>query len=326
MNRDAMARFGIPMSEVQEALETAVGGRPVSQVVEGSYTLDVVVQYPPALRTSPEAIGAITVPAPGGARIALSQLADIALESGPVQVSREAAQRLVVVQANVEGRDLGGFVDEARAAVARTVRMPPGIFVAYGGEFENQERAMRRLKFVVPISIALIAALLFMSLGSWSLALLVLTNLPFAAVGGILALWVRGLHLSVSASIGFIALFGVAVLNGLVLLSTIQRTRRDGASAEKAALEGARERLRPVLMTALVASFGFIPVALSHGTGAEVQRPLATVVIGGLVTSTMLTLLVLPTLYSWIEGRAERRAMKTGQNSGVDALSEESAT
>jgi cobalt-zinc-cadmium resistance protein CzcA len=311
MNRDAMARFGIPMAEVQEALETAVGGRPVSQVVEGSYALDVVVQYPPALRTSPEAIGAITVPAPGGARIALSQLADIALESGPVQVSREAAQRLVVVQANVDGRDLGGFVEEAQAAVARDVTMPPGIFVTYGGEFENQERAMGRLKFVVPVSIALIAGLLFLSLGSWKLALLVLTNLPFAAVGGILALWARGLHLSVSASIGFIALFGVAVLNGLVLLTTIQRTRRDGATAENAALEGARERLRPVLMTALVASFGFIPVALSHGTGAEVQRPLATVVIGGLVTSTMLTLLVLPTLYSWLEGRTERRGAKT---------------
>ena len=307
MNRDAMARFGIPMAEVQEALETAVGGRPVSQVVDGSYTLDVVVQYPAALRTSPEAIGAITVPAPGGARIALSQLAEIALESGPVQVSRESAQRLVVVQANVAGRDLGGFVDEVQATIGRNVIVPPGMFVTYGGEFENQQRAMSRLKFVVPVSIALIAGLLFMSLGSWTLALLVLTNLPFAAVGGILALWGRGLHLSVSASIGFIALFGVAVLNGLVLLTTVQRTRQAGASAEDAALRGARSRLRPVLMTALVASFGFLPVAFSHGTGAEVQRPLATVVIGGLVTSTLLTLLVLPTLYSWIEGRAERR-------------------
>lgn len=310
MNRDAMARFGIPMAEVQEALETAVGGRPVSQVVDGSYTLDVVVQYPSALRTSPEAIGAITVPAPGGARIALSQLAEIALESGPVQVSRESAQRLVIVQANVAGRDLGGFVDDVQGTIARSVIVPPGMFVTYGGEFENQQRAMSRLKFVVPVSIALIAGLLFMSLGSWTLALLVLTNLPFAAVGGILALWGRGLHLSVSASIGFIALFGVAVLNGLVLLTTVQRTRQAGASAEDAALGGARSRLRPVLMTALVASFGFLPVAFSHGTGAEVQRPLATVVIGGLVTSTLLTLLVLPTLYSWIEGRVERRTAR----------------
>ncbi len=307
MDRGAMARFGIPMEEMQEALETAVGGRPVSQVVDGSYAMDVVVQYPAELRTSVEAIGAITVPSPGGARVALAQLADIRLESGPVQVSRERAQRLVVASANVAGRDLGGFAEEVRAAVRERVALPPGVFLDYGGQFENQERAMARLRIVVPLSIALIAMLLYLSLRSWKLAGLVLANLPFAAVGGILALYLRGLHLSVSASIGFIALFGVAVLNGLVLLSTVQRRRTEGASAAEAAVEGSRERLRPVLMTALVASIGFIPVALSHGTGAEVQRPLATVVIGGLVTSTLLTLLVLPTLYAWSEGRAERR-------------------
>lgn len=189
----------------------------------------------------------------------------------------------------------------------RIVPPPSGVFLTYGGEFENQQRAMARLRFVVPISIALITLLLFASLQSWTLAGLMLINLPFAAVGGVLALWLRGLHLSVSASIGFIALFGVAVLNGLVLLSTVQRNRTRGASARESALEGSRERLRPVLMTALVASIGFIPVAVSHGTGAEVQRPLATVVIGGLVTSTLLTLLVLPALYDWIEGRGERR-------------------
>jgi cobalt-zinc-cadmium resistance protein CzcA len=310
MNRDAMARFGIPMAEVQEALETAVGGRPVSQVVDGSYAMDVVVQYPAELRTSPEAIGAITVPAPGGARIALAQLADIRLEAGPVQVSRERAQRLVIVQSNVQGRDLGGFVKDVQAAVQREVKLPPGVFLTYGGQFENQERAMARLRFVVPVSIALIAMLLYASLGSWTLALLVLANLPFAAVGGIAALWVRGLHLSVSASIGFIALFGVAVLNGLVLLTTVKRARGEGMDAAAASIAGARQRLRPVLMTAMVASIGFIPVALSHGTGAEVQQPLATVVIGGLVTSTLLTLLVLPSLYAWIEGRRERRARR----------------
>ena len=306
-DRAAMARFGIPVSEVHEALETAVGGRPISQVVEGNYALDVVVQYPANLRASLEGIGAITIPAPRGARIALAQIADIRLESGPVQVSRERAQRLVVVQANVRGRDLGSFAEDARRLVAERVDTPPGVFLTYGGEFENQQRAMARLRFVVPISIALIALLLFASLQSWTLAGLVLINLPFAAVGGVLALWMRDLHLSVSASIGFIALFGVAVLNGLVLLTTVQRTRSLGASARDAALHGSRERLRPVLMTALVASFGFIPVAISHGTGAEVQRPLATVVIGGLVTSTLLTLLVLPTLYNWILGRDERR-------------------
>jgi cobalt-zinc-cadmium resistance protein CzcA len=301
LDRGAMARFGIPISEVQEALETAVGGRPVAQLLEGNYSIDVTVQYPAELRTSPEAIGAIAVPTPRGARIPLAQLADIRLESGPVQVSRERTQRFVLVQANVTGRDLGSFVADVRRAVAARVALPSGVFLTYGGEFENQARAMARLRFVVPISIVLIAFLLAASLQSWRLAALVLVNLPFAAVGGVLGLWMRGLHLSVSALIGFIALFGVSVLNGLVLLTTLQQVRAAGATPEDAALQGARIRLRPFLMTALAASIGFVPVAISHGTGAEVQRPLATVVIGGLVTSTLLTLLVLPSLYAWLE-------------------------
>ncbi len=300
LNRQAMARFGIPVAEVQEALETAVGGRPVSQVIEGNYSVDVVVQYPAGLRSSPQAIGAITIPASNGARIPLGQVADIQLQSGPLQVSRERAQRLVVVQANVRGRDLGSFAADVQQAVASGVQLPPGVFVAYGGEFENQQRAMGRLRFVVPISIALIAVLLYASLQSWALAGLVLLNLPFAAVGGIMALWIRDLHLSVSSMIGFIALFGVAVLNGLVLLTTVQRLRASGNSAEDAAVHGARERLRPILMTALVASLGFIPAAISTGTGAEVQRPLATVVIGGLLTATVATLFLIPTLYAWL--------------------------
>ena len=305
LDRAAMARFGVPVAEVQEALETAVGGRPVSQMVEGNYTVDVTVQYPAALRASAEAIGAITIPASSGARIPLAQLAEIRLETGPVQVNRERAQRLVIIQANVRGRDLGGFAEEVQQALGSRLTLPAGTFLTYGGEFENQARAMARLRIVVPISIALIAILLFISLRSWKLAGLVLVNLPFAAVGGVLGLWLRDLHLSVSASIGFIALFGVAVLNGLVLLTTIQRRREAGQSAADAALEGSRERLRAVIMTALVASIGFLPVALSHGTGAEVQRPLATVVIGGLVTSTLLTLLVLPTVYAWL-GRSRQ--------------------
>jgi cobalt-zinc-cadmium resistance protein CzcA len=234
----------------------------------------------------------------------LAQLADIRLQGGPVQVSRERAQRFVLVQANVEGRDLGGFATDVRAAVTRDVRPPPGVFMRYGGEFENQARAMERLRIVVPLSIALIAGLLYASLRSWPLAGLILVNLPFAAVGGVVALWVRGLHVSVSALIGFIALFGVAVLNGLVLLSTVQRQRASGADPMHAAESGARERLRPVLMTAVVAGLGFVPVALSEGRGAEVQRPLATVVIGGLITSTLLTLVVVPTVYAWVAGRA----------------------
>jgi cobalt-zinc-cadmium resistance protein CzcA len=305
LDRGAMARFGIPVTEVQEALETAVGGKPVATLVEGNYAVDVAVYYPDELRSSPEAIGAITIPAPSGARIALRQLAMIRIEPGPVQVSREAAQRYVLAQANVTGRDLGGFVRDVQAAIARDVKVPSGSFIVYGGQFENQERAMARLRLVVPISLAMIAVLLFASLRSWALAGLVLVNLPIAAVGGVVALYLRSLHLSVSASIGFIALFGVAVLNGLVLLTTVQRLRDSGLSAADAAHQGASDRLRPVLMTALVASLGFIPVALSTGTGAEVQRPLATVVIGGLFTSTLLTLFVLPTLYRWIEGHKD---------------------
>ncbi|MEO6055217.1 MAG: CusA/CzcA family heavy metal efflux RND transporter [Gemmatimonadales bacterium] len=307
LDRGAMARYGISLADAQRTLEAALGATTVSEVVEGSYTTDVVVQYPAELRATPSAIGALAVPGSAGTRISFSQLADIRLESGPVLIRREGARRVAVVQANVEGRDLGGFAAAVQRQVGEQVRLPAGVFLEYGGQFENQQRAMARLRIVVPVAIALIALLLYSSLGSWGLAALVLTNLPFAAVGGVVALWLRGLHLSVSASIGFIALFGVAVLNGLVLLTTVQHRRREGASPAVAAGSGARERLRPVLMTALVASIGFIPVALSQGTGAEVQRPLATVVIGGLVTSTLLTLFVLPTCYAWLgEWRARR--------------------
>jgi heavy metal efflux system protein len=306
MDRAALARYGIPVQEVQEALEIAIGGATVAEAVDGAYTIPIAVLYPEDVRRSPDAIRGITVPSATGALITLGELAAVRMESGPVQISREQAQRLVIVQADVEGRDLGSYVTDVRSAIETAVVLPPGVFLEYGGQFENQERAMRRLRVVVPLSILLIALLLYGSLQSWPLALLVLTNLPFAAVGGVLALWLRGLHLSVSASIGFIALFGVAVLNGLVLLTTVQRLRQSGLDPGDAALDGARARLRPVLMTALVASIGFIPVALSHGTGAEVQRPLATVVIGGLVTSTLLTLFVLPTLYAWLERRRRR--------------------
>lgn len=312
MDRDALARYGIPVREVQEVLEVALGGAPVAEAIDGAYTIPIAVLYPEAVRSSPEEIRRITVASSTGALISLGELADIRMETGPVQVSREQAQRLVIVQADVEGRDLGSYVAAVQDAIDGEVALPAGVFLTYGGQFENQERAMERLRVVVPLSILLIALLLYGSLQSWRLALLVLANLPFAAVGGVLALWIRGLHLSVSASIGFIALFGVAVLNGLVLLSTVQRLREEGHAPAEAAQRGARERLRPVLMTALVASIGFIPVAVSHGVGAEVQRPLATVVIGGLVTSTLLTLLVLPTLYAWLEtSRQHRRGQRS---------------
>ena len=298
MDRAALARHGIPVAEVQEVLDVALGGRPVAEAVDGAYTIDIAVRFPEAVSRDPEAIRRLTIPTATGALISLAELADIRMESGPVQVSREQAQRMVIVQADVRGRDLGGYAADVRATIDAEVELPPGVFLTYGGQFENQQRAMARLRIVVPVSIALITLLLHASLRSWPLAFLVLTNLPFAAVGGVVALWLRGLNLGVSAAVGFIALFGVAVLNGLVLLTTVERLREDGMAAVDAAIEGARQRLRPVLMTALVASIGFIPVALSQGVGAEVQRPLATVVIGGLVTSTLLTLFVVPTLYA----------------------------
>ncbi|MBI2407604.1 MAG: efflux RND transporter permease subunit [Gemmatimonadetes bacterium] len=311
VDRAALARHGIPVEEVKNVLAVAVGGQPVASVTDGAdgtWTLNAVVQVPLEFRNGPEGIGSITLRTARGARVALAELARIRMAAGPVQVSRERAQRLVVVQANVRGRDLGGYVADVQRAIGRQVTLPAGVFLTYGGQFENQQRAMRRLRIVLPVSILLIALLLYTSLRSWRLAGLVLVNLPMAAVGGVVALWARGLHLSISAAVGFIALFGVAVLNGLVLLSTVQRLRAAGASAERSARDGARERLRPVLMTALVASIGFIPVALSHGVGAEVQRPLATVVIGGLVTSTLLTLIALPTFYAWLERRRSAAA------------------
>ncbi len=306
MDRAALARHGIPVEEVRQVLAVAVGGLPVASVTDGSegtYALPAVVLLPTEYRNTPAGLGGITLRSASGARVALAELADIRMATGPVQISRERAQRLIVVQANVRGRDLGSYVGEVQRQIGQRVRIPSGVFLTYGGQFENQQRAMARLRVVLPIAVALIALLLYASLRSWPLAGLVLVNLPFAAVGGVFALWARGLHLSISAAVGFIALFGVAVLNGLVLLSTVQRLRANGASASAAARDGARARLRPVLMTALVASIGFIPVALSHGVGAEVQRPLATVVIGGLVTSTLLTLLALPTLYVWLDRR-----------------------
>jgi cobalt-zinc-cadmium resistance protein CzcA len=316
LDRAALARYGIPAEEVLEAIETGIAGRSVASAADGAYLLEIAIRFPASLRETPSGIASITIPSASGALIPISELADVRQESGPVQLSREQAQRLVIVQADVRGRDLGGYAAAVQEAIDGQVRLPAGVFLDFGGQFENQERAMQRLRVVVPVSIFLIAVLLYASLRSWRLAALVLTNLPFAAVGGVLGLWVRGLHLGVSAAIGFIALFGVAVLNGLVLLTTVQRLREQGAAAGEAAIDGAAERLRPVLMTALVASFGFIPVAISNGVGAEIQRPLATVVIGGLVTSTLLTLLVLPSLYVWIE------RMRSTPGSGIDRVDE----
>jgi cobalt-zinc-cadmium resistance protein CzcA len=305
INREAIARYGINVADIQDVLEIAVGGKQASELYEGQKRFSIALHFPAELANDVEKIGEILISAPGGARIPLKQLARIYTEEGPAQISRENGSRRIVVECNVSGRDIGSFVADAQKAIEAKVKLPPGYYITWGGQFENQQRAMARLSVILPICLALIFILLFSTFGSVRQAFLIILNVPFALIGGIVALFLRGLPLSVSGAIGFIALFGVAVLNGIVMVSYFNKLREEGASLDEAITTGAAVRLRPVLMTALVASLGFIPMALSHGTGAEVQRPLATVVIGGLITSTLLTLVVLPTLYRWWEGRAE---------------------
>ncbi|MGE0360815.1 MAG: efflux RND transporter permease subunit [Vicinamibacterales bacterium] len=309
IDRAATARYGLRVADVQDVVETAIGGRPVTELLDGARRFPVVVRLPPAVRASPEAIAGIVVAAPGGERVPLGRLAAVRVATTPEAVTHENAERRLVVQTNVRGRDVGSFVAEAQRRLAAAVTLPAGYYITWGGQFENQQRATARLAVVVPLSLAIIFVLLMATFHNVRWAVLILVNVPFAAVGGIAALWLRGLTLNLSASVGFIALFGVAVLNGVVMIAAIRALREDdGLALEPATLQGAASRLRPVLMTALVAALGFLPMALSHGAGAEVQRPLATVVIGGIVTSTALTLIVLPTLYAMMEKRVERRA------------------
>lgn len=297
--RDELARYGLNVSEVMEVVSAAIGGEAVTQVIEGQRRFDVYLRMAAAFRSDPEAIGDLWVSNEAGVRVPLSQVADIALVEGPPTVSRENAQRRVVIQANVRGRDMGGFVEDAQKAVQAQVTLPPGYLVTWGGQFENQQRAQRTLMVVVPISLGLIFLLLYLSFGSIKNALLIILNVPFAMVGGIFALALTGQYLSVPSSVGFIALFGVAVLNGVVMVSYFNQLLIQGLSLDQAVTTGAMLRLRPVLMTAMVASLGLIPLLLATGIGSEVQRPLATVVVGGLISSTLLTLIVLPALYKW---------------------------
>ncbi|MGE3841926.1 MAG: efflux RND transporter permease subunit [Vicinamibacterales bacterium] len=301
IRRDQIARYGINASDVLDAVET-IGGRPVGEVVEGERRSLIQVRFTQDHRADPDSIGNIPVADSRGRMIPLSQLADITIEDGPAQISRENIRRKITVEANVRGRDLGSFIAAVQEAVGREVSVPPGYYIEYGGQFENLQRASRRLGLVVPAALFLILALLYVAFGSTRPALLIYCNIPFAATGGLVALFVRGMPLSISAGVGFIALSGVAVLNGVVLLSCFQDLRRRGLTVDETTRVGAQQRLRPVLMTALVAGLGFVPMALSTSAGAEVQRPLATVVIAGLITSTALTLLVLPALYRWFEG------------------------
>ncbi|MDB4888909.1 MAG: cation transporter [Gemmatimonadetes bacterium] len=301
IDRAALARYGLTVDDVRDAMEMGIGGMKATEVIDGRRRIPVVIRLSAEYRSTPEAIGQTLLRTPAGGTVTLSQVARIESVEAPEVIDHEGGQRYIVVQSNVRGRDLGGFVADVRRAIAAKVQLPEGYYITYGGQFENQSRAMRRLGVIVPVVLLLIAGLLYASFGSVRQVALVMLNVPFALIGGIAALWIRSIHLNLSASVGFIAVFGVAVLNGLVLVSFINQLRDQGAPLDAAVKEGALVRLRPVLMTALVASFGFIPMAISTSAGAEVQRPLATVVIGGLISSTLLTLLVLPTLYTWLE-------------------------
>ena len=313
INREAISRYGLNIADVQDTVSTALGGREAGTLFQGDRRFEIVVRLPELVRDDLESIRRLPIPMPRAGEapvrfIPLSEVATFELAPGPNQVSREDGKRRVVVSANVRGRDLGSFVNDAQAALAAQIKLPAGYWLDWGGQFENLASATTRLQIVVPIALLLVFVLLFMMFGNMRDGLIVFTGIPFALTGGILALWLRGMPLSITAGVGFIALSGVAVLNGLVLIAFIRTLREAGANVQQAVREGALTRLRPVLMTALVASLGFVPMAIATGTGAEVQRPLATVVIGGILSSTALTLLVLPVLYQLIHRRDDEQA------------------
>lgn len=295
--RAALARYGLDVAALQSVVAAAYGGQVAGAVYEGDRRFDLVVRFPEGLRSDVDALGRLSLPLPAGGYVPLNEVADIDLVQGPNQVNRENGKRRVVVTANVRERDLGSFIADLRERVATDGDLPAGYWVSYGGTFEQLQAASARLAVVVPITLLLVLGLLWMAFGSMSAALLIFTGVPLALTGGVLALWLRGIPLSISAGVGFIALSGIAVLNGLVLVSVIREKLSAGASIDAAIQEGALSRLRPVIMTALVAALGFVPMAFNTGIGSEVQRPLATVVIGGVISSTLLTLLVLPALY-----------------------------
>ena len=301
IDRKAIARHGLNVADVQSLLESAIGGKDVTTLYEGERRYSVVVRFPESYRGSPEAIGAALLTTATGAQVPLSSLARIELVDGPAQISREGGKRRVVVGANVEGRDLAGFVAEVEQRLDKEVKLPDGYYFKFGGQFENMERAMGTLQVIVPLTIVAIFFLLFLLFNSIKLASLIILVLPFASIGGLIGLFVTGEYVSVPASVGFIALWGIAVLNGVVLVSSIRHLRQEGMAVAEAVREGCTQRFRPVMMTATVALLGLVPFLFATGPGSEVQRPLAIVVIGGLITSTLLTLVVLPTLYRWFD-------------------------
>lgn len=299
-DRLKMARYGVNITDIRTVVQTAILGTPVSEVIDGRKRFTIRVKFPQGSNINPDQVGQLLVETASGLRLPLAQISDVSIGEGLEVINREFSQRRIIVQANVRGRDIGSFVKEGQERIEESVKLPPGYYIEWGGQFENQQRAMNKLMLVVPLSIFIIFFLLMATFSSAKHALLVMLNVPFALIGGVIALWVRGMYLNVPACIGFIALFGVAVLNGLVLVSYMNQLRSESVGLMDAIRQGAETRLRPVLMTALVATLGFMPMALSTGSGAEVQKPLATVVIGGLITSTLLTLVVLPVIYSWI--------------------------
>ena len=301
IDRKAIARHGLNVTDVQGVIESAIGGKDVTTVYEGERRYNVVVRFPEPFRGSPQAVGATLLTTSTGAQIPLNSVARIELVDGPAQISREGGKRRVVVGANVEGRDLGGFVTEVQQRIDKEVQLPDGYYFKYGGQFENMERAMGTLQVIVPLTIVAIFFLLFVLFNSVKLAGLIILVLPFASIGGLIGLFVTGEYVSVPASVGFIALWGIAVLNGVVLVTCIRKLREDGMDVAEAVREGCVQRFRPVMMTATVALLGLVPFLFATGPGSEVQRPLAIVVIGGLISSTLLTLVVLPTLYRWFD-------------------------
>jgi heavy metal efflux system protein len=307
IDRQKIARFGINVADVQEIITTAIGGRPATQVYEGERRFQLILRFPEPYRNSVASVGEIRVKAASGALIPMSDLATIEMRQGPLRISREHVKRRIFVGFNVVGRDIGGVVDEGRAKLAAYLHLPEGYTVVWGGAFENMERANARLMIVVPITLSLVFFLLFWAFHSLRYATLIIFNLPFALIGGIVSLWLSGQYLSVPASIGFIELIGLAVGNGIVLVSYINQLRHEGQQIDEAILTGCSLRLRPVVMTMMTTLLGLLPLVLAQGIGAEVQRPLATVVIGGLFTSTVLTLVVLPALYSLFAAREVRK-------------------
>ena len=305
IKQNEISKYGINVEDINSVIETAVAGKAVNEVIKDNRKIAITVRYPENKRNNLEAISGTLIPTKVGSKIPLSELATIKEINGPFQITRETGKRQIVIQANVEGRDVVSFVEETKRSVKESVDLPKGYFLTYGGQFENQQRASQRLGVVIPVSILLIYLLLFTTFRSAKQAALVICNIPFAMIGGIVALYLSGLYISVPASVGFIALFGVAVMNGVVMVDFFNKLRVSGVALKEAVIEGSLRRLRPVLLTASITIFGLLPLLFATGPGSELQRPLSVVVIGGTITSTLLTLILLPVLYEWIEKKSE---------------------